>query len=89
MPPGTEMPNGMVPSVPGSPASATVGTSGSSSERCAIATASPRIWPARIAVAVGTSTSENSGTWPADDVAQRLGAALVADMLERQPGLAP
>ena len=65
VPAGTEMPNGMVHSVPGSPASPTVGTSGSSSTRSLVATASPRTLPARIEVAVGTRTSENSGTWPA------------------------
>ena len=65
VPAGTEMPNGIVHSVPGRPASPTVGTSGSSDTRSFVATARPRTLPARIDVAVGTSTSENSGTWPA------------------------
>ena len=61
---GPKMPYHEVTSKPGSPVSATVGTSGSAGERVAVVTASGRSLPALMCGSTGVMVSNDIRIWP-------------------------
>src|SRR5262245_13213316 len=67
VPAGTTTPCQLSPAMPGKPASAVVGTSGSDRERALLVTASPRSLPSITCCAAGDGEAKEIGVCPATD----------------------